>query len=252
MQKVALITGGAQGIGKAISQELLQSGMIVVMAELDQEAGEESEAELKRYGKVLFLHTDVSDQNSVRQSVRSTVNHFGKLDVLVNNAGITDFYKAPPDELPLDEWNRVIATNLTGVFLCSKFSIPFLRKVGGSIVNIASTRAFQSEPNTEAYSASKGGIIALTHAMAISLGPKIRVNCISPGWIEVGQYKKKSNRHATDLKPSDHEQHPAGRVGTPQDIAKLVLYLVSESAGFITGQNFVADGGMTRKMIYFD
>jgi NAD(P)-dependent dehydrogenase (short-subunit alcohol dehydrogenase family) len=121
--------------------------------------------------------------------------------------------------------------------------VPVLRRAGGAaaIVNIASTRALQSEPNTEAYAASKGGIVALTHALAVSLGPAVRVNCISPGWIDV---------RASQLSDQDHAQHPVGRVGKPLDIAKLVLFLLSEDAGFITGQNFVVDGGMTRKMIY--
>jgi NAD(P)-dependent dehydrogenase (short-subunit alcohol dehydrogenase family) len=134
--------------------------------------------------------------------------------------------------------------------LCSKYAYPYLKKEKGVIINIASTRAFMSEPNTEAYSASKGGIYALTHALAISLGPDIRVNCISPGWIEVSEWKKKSLRKPAELTELDHKQHPAGRVGRPEDIASLVLYLISDEAGFITGANFIVDGGMTRKMIY--
>jgi NAD(P)-dependent dehydrogenase (short-subunit alcohol dehydrogenase family) len=117
--------------------------------------------------------------------------------------------------------------------------VPHLRKTAGSIVNIASTRALQSEPNTEAYAATKGGVVALTHALAMSLGPRIRVNCISPGWIA-----------KTKLSKKDHAQHPVGRAGRPQDVGELVAFLISDPAGFITGQNFVADGGMTRKMIY--
>jgi NAD(P)-dependent dehydrogenase (short-subunit alcohol dehydrogenase family) len=144
----------------------------------------------------------------------------------------------------------MIATNLTGMFLTTKHAAAELRKGRGAIVNIASTRALQSEPNTEAYAASKGGIVALTHALAMSLGPAVRVNCISPGWIDVSEWKKPSQRKAAELRPEDHAQHPAGRVGTPLDIGKLALYLLSSDAGFITGQNFVVDGGMTRKMIY--
>jgi NAD(P)-dependent dehydrogenase (short-subunit alcohol dehydrogenase family) len=120
----------------------------------------------------------------------------------------------------------------------------------GSIVNIASTRALQSEANTEAYSASKGGVVALTHALAVSLGPDIRVNCISPGWIAVDDWKKSARRKQPVLRPEDHAQHPVGRVGHPEDIAALAAYLISSKASFITGQNFVVDGGMTKKMIY--
>jgi NAD(P)-dependent dehydrogenase (short-subunit alcohol dehydrogenase family) len=120
--------------------------------------------------------------------------------------------------------------------------VPHLRRTRGAIVNIASTRALQSEPNTEAYSASKGGLVALTHALAISLGPRVRVNCVSPGWIET----RESARHSR----AEHAQHPVGRIGRPEDVAEIVAFLLSDAAGFITGQNFIVDGGMTRKMIY--
>jgi hypothetical protein len=142
--------------------------------------------------------------------------------------------------------------NLTAAFLFSKHSAALLRKSRGAIVNIASTRALMSEPNTEAYSASKGGIAALTHALALSLGPEVRVNCVSPGWIDVREWRKRSRREKAKLSAADHLQHPAGRVGGPEDIASLVSFLVSPEAGFITGANIVADGGMTRKMIYVE
>jgi NAD(P)-dependent dehydrogenase (short-subunit alcohol dehydrogenase family) len=125
-----------------------------------------------------------------------------------------------------------------------------MRERKGSIVNIASTRALMSEPHTEAYSASKGGIIALTHALAMSLAPDIRVNCISPGWIEVSEWKKRSRARKAELTREDEEQQPVGRVGTPGDIAALAFFLCSPEASYITGANYVVDGGMTRKMIY--
>lgn len=152
--------------------------------------------------------------------------------------------------MSLDEWNRVIAVNLTGAMLCVKHAAPHLRAARGAIVNIASTRALMSEPNTEAYAASKGGIVALTHALAMSLGPDVRVNCICPGWIDSAPWQKKSKRKTPQWSEQDHTQHPAGRVGEPMDIANMAVYLLSEKAGFITGQNFVVDGGMTKKMIY--
>jgi NAD(P)-dependent dehydrogenase (short-subunit alcohol dehydrogenase family) len=144
----------------------------------------------------------------------------------------------------------VIAVNLTGMFLLVKYTLPCFRNGKGAIVNIASTRASMSEADTEAYSASKGGVVALTHALALSLGPKIRVNCISPGWIETLSGKKKSRREFPKFSAADHGQHPAGRVGTTEDVAEMALFLLSDKAGFITGQNFVVDGGMTKKMIY--
>jgi len=175
----------------------------------------------------------------VRACVGAVLKQFGRLDALVNNAGLTGPDDGPLEKLALKDWNRRIGVNLTGAFLMAKHCIPQLRKHRGAIVNIASTRALQSEPDTEAYSASKGGLVAFTHALANSLGPAVRVNCISPGWIAHQPVSRK-----------DHAQHPVGRVGQSEDVAALVAYLVSDGAGFVTGQNFVIDGGMTRKMIY--
>ena len=250
--RVAMVTGAGQGIGKGIAKRFLEIGMRVMIADSDKEAGSEARSELSSFGKVAFSLTDVADESSVQAAVEETVKAFGRLDVLVNNAGIADPENPPLEKLSLDAWNRLIGVNLTGAFLCAKYAAPFLRRDHGSIVNIASTRAMMSEPNTEAYAASKGGIVALTHALAISLGPNVRVNCISPGWIEVSGWKKSANRREPALRPEDHSQHPAGRVGRPEDIAAFAAYLVSDEAGFVTGQNFVADGGMTKKMIYVE
>jgi NAD(P)-dependent dehydrogenase (short-subunit alcohol dehydrogenase family) len=247
-KRVAIVTGGGQGIGKAIAKKFLENHISVVIAEIDESAGKETEEEYLSLGEIKFIKTDVSKKEEVKNMVEETVNTFGKINYLINNAGIG--INKHISELTLEEWNRVLGVNLTGAFLCSKYAYPYLKKEKGVIINIASTRAFMSEPNTEAYSASKGGIYALTHALAISLGPDIRVNCISPGWIEVSEWKKKSLRKPAELTELDHKQHPAGRVGRPEDIASLVLYLISDEAGFITGANFIVDGGMTRKMIY--
>jgi NAD(P)-dependent dehydrogenase (short-subunit alcohol dehydrogenase family) len=246
--KVALVTGGGQGIGKAIALALLERGMRVVIAEADAEAGAETEREYKAKGDIAFVETDVSREPDVRRAVDQAEVLFGGLDALVNNAGIN--IVKPLAELALDEWRRVIDTNLTGTLMFAKFAAPALKARNGAIVNIASTRALMSEPNTESYAASKGGIVALTHALAASLGPDVRVNCISPGWIDVSGWKKSSKRKPAQLKPEDHAQHLAGRVGRPEDIASLVAYLIGPDSGFITGANFVVDGGMTRKMIY--
>jgi NAD(P)-dependent dehydrogenase (short-subunit alcohol dehydrogenase family) len=190
---------------------------------------------------LLFVETDVSSEASVRDCVRTALKRCGRLDALVNNAGIASPGNGPVEKLALSEWNRRIGVNLTGAFLMAKHCVPHLRRARGAIVNIASTRALQSEPGTEAYAAAKGGLVALTHALALSLGPAIRVNCVSPGWIAKARVRKK-----------DHAQHPAGRVGRGEDIAGMVAYLLSDAAGFVTGQNFVVDGGMTRKMIYLE
>ncbi|UFS72758.1 SDR family oxidoreductase [Geomonas sp. RF6] len=248
--KVAVVTGAGQGIGKGIAMHLVGDGYRVVIADIDAEAAEEAAAQVG--AAALPVIVDVADEGSVQALFQATISRFGRLDALVNNAAFAGAHLGPVEQLELSTWNRLIATNLTGVFLCSKHSAALLRASRGSIVNIASTRALQSEADTEAYSASKGGVVALTHALAMSLGPEVRVNCISPGWIAVEDWKKQSRRKEPQLRPEDHAQHPTGRVGKPGDIASLAAYLLSDSASFITGQNFVVDGGMTRKMIYLD
>lgn len=232
-QKAALVTGGARGIGKAVAELLLERGYRVAVCDVKASGG------LER--GIAFIRCDVSREASVRACVRQALRRFGRLDALVNNAGIASPQNGPVEKLALAEWHRRIATNLTSVFLTTKHAAAHLRRARGAIVNIASTRALQSEPDTEAYAAAKGGMVALTHALAISLGPHVRVNCVCPGWIDTGKSK---------LRRVDHEQHPAGRVGRVQDIAEMVSFLLSERAGFTTGANFIVDGGMTRKMIY--
>ena len=250
--KVGVVTGGGQGIGMGIVRQLLEEGMSVVIAEIDEEAGQEAESRLKHLGRLLFTRTDVGDEASVRNCVAGVIREFGRLDALVCNAGIAHAEQAPVETLELRDWNRMISTHLTGCFLCAKHASPYLRKARGSMVTIASTRAFQSEANTEAYAAAKGGIVALTHSLAISLGPEVRANCIAPGWIDVRALKKGIRGPVPDLRPVDHAQHPVGRVGKPEDIAALAAFLLSDQAGFITGQTFIVDGGMTRKMIYVE
>jgi NAD(P)-dependent dehydrogenase (short-subunit alcohol dehydrogenase family) len=242
--RVIFITGAAQGIGREITRYFLARGNRVVMADADVRAlkaaaAQERRSDLNRtHDEVLSISLNVAKEPQVRRAILQTTRHFGRLDVLVNNAGLVI---EPTPGFRVDLWNKIIETNLTGSFLCAKYAIPHLKKMRGSIINIASTRALMSEPHTEGYSASKGGLVALTHSLAISLGPDIRVNCISPGWI---------NSHHESLRPKDHQQHPAGRVGEPQDIAAMTHFLASTEASFITGQNFVVDGGMTRRMIY--
>lgn len=250
--KTIVVTGGAQGIGKGITLHLLQLGAAVVVADLDAEAGNETAQEYASSGELRFVETDVSDESSVAQMIAAAAAWRPDLYGLVNNAGIANPGSTPVEQLELAAWHRMIATNLTGPFLCVKHAAPFLRRAGGAVVNLASTRALQSEANTEAYAASKGGILALTHALALSLGPAVRVNAISPGWIETVSWQKAAWRRTRQLRAVDTEQHPVGRVGTPEDVAALAAFLLSPAAGFITGQNFVIDGGMTRKMNYAD
>lgn len=248
--KRVLVTGGAQGIGRAVCRAFLDAGARVAFLDRDGEAVAETEADLGGGEHVLGLVADVSDEARVNTAVDQVVRALGGLDVLVNNAGI--MIRCPLEDLSLADWNRVLGVNLTGAFLCTRRAAPHLREVRGCVVNIASTRAFQSEPDTEAYAASKGGLVSLTHALAVSLGPEVRVNCIAPGWIDVTGLATASVRRPVELTPEDHAQHPAGRVGRPGDVASLVLYLASGQAGFLTGACLTLDGGMTRRMIYRD
>jgi NAD(P)-dependent dehydrogenase (short-subunit alcohol dehydrogenase family) len=246
--QVAVVTGGAQGIGKAMVRQFLRDGYGVVIADADEEAGRETAAEYAALGPLRFIRTDVASEPDVERLAADTLAAFSGVTVLVNNAAIA--CNRPIGEVSLADWNRVLGVNLTGPWLCAKHFAPALRLARGTIINIASTRAMMSEPNTEAYSASKGGIVALTHALAASLAPDIRVNCISPGWIETESWRKSSARTTPTLTTADHQQHWVGRVGHPDDIAQLAAHLASDKGGFITGSNFVVDGGMTRKMLY--
>ncbi|WP_028303711.1 SDR family NAD(P)-dependent oxidoreductase [Oceanospirillum maris] len=251
-KKVALVTGGGQGIGRAICRGLLNQGVIVICADIDLEAADETAELYAELGTIKACAVDVADEPVVQSCIQDIIDSFGRLDVLINNAGLSTPFNDPIEDLSLDDWQRYLDVNLTGVFLVSKHAVPYLRDQQGSIINIGSTRAMQSERDTEAYAASKGGVQSLTHALAISLSGEVRVNCISPGWIEVGDWQKSRARIEPIHSPSDLAQHPVGRIGKPDDVAYMVCYLATDVAGFITGQNFVVDGGMSIKMSYDD
>ena len=247
--KTALITGGGQGIGRGIVMQLRQDGWRVAAMDLDAKALAEMTAE---DDAILTLQADVGQEDQVGHAfnqLQAWLDGQG-LDLLVCNAGIADPVCGPIEDLSLRDWQRWQDSHVTGAFLCTRAAVPLLRKAGGSIVMMASTRALQSEPQTEAYSAAKGALTALTRALSVSLGPDIRANCILPGWIETGPWQKQADRTHPEHSQTDKAQHPVGRVGTPDDIAGLVGWLASDQAGFITGQSFVVDGGMSVKMIY--
>ncbi len=224
--KKAIVTGGAGLVGTGLCAALIEAGWEV--ASFDLKPGREG---------ARSIICDVGDEASVKAAYEEL--GWETLDLLVNNAGIASPNRGPMAELSLADWRKVTDSHLTGAFLMSRAAIPLLRE-SGSIVHMVSTRAFMSEPDTEAYAASKGAMVALTHAMAISLGPKIRVNAVAPGWISDGK----------GLSQADNAQHPVGRVGRPEDIAGAVLYLAE--AGFVTGHVLTVDGGMTKKMIYVE
>jgi NAD(P)-dependent dehydrogenase (short-subunit alcohol dehydrogenase family) len=243
-QQVVVVTGAGSGIGKEVALTYAREGARVVAADFQYENGMETVQEIKEAGgEGMFIETDVRKPEDISELFIKTITAFGTIDILINNAGVSKW--KPPLELTVSDWDDVINTNLRSVFLCTKEAARYMKSnpKGGAVVNMASTRAFMSEPDSEAYAASKGGIIALTHAMAVSLGKDgIRVNSISPGWIETKDYE--------NLKETDHLQHPAKRVGKPSDIAKGCMYLTDPENDFLTGQNITIDGGMTVKMIY--
>lgn len=254
--RVIAISGGGAGIGRALAWHFARVGYAVSIIDRDRQAGRESLEVMREAGtEALFVAGDVSRPADVTRWLGETKAKLGVPDVLVNNAGIE--IRKDVLKLTIAEFDRVIATNLRGTFLCSQSAAKMMagRRTPepmerGTIINIASTRAFMSEPGTEGYAASKGGIVALTHGMAISLAPyRIRVNCISPGWIEVGDWQKAGKAKKPHHSATDRAQHPVGRVGVPEDVAKA-CQLLAEDAPFMTGQNLILDGGMTVKMIY--
>lgn len=242
--KVVIVTGAANGIGRGIASAYAEKGATVLLADVEEAKGKQTESALKQTGaEVLFVKTDVRSESDIINLMETAKRTYGRIDVLINNAGKGLFKSVY--EVTVEEWDDIIRTNLRSVFLCSREAAKFMRdnEDGGTIVNIASTRAIMSEPNSEGYAATKGGIVAITHALAASLSEdRITVNAISPGWIHTGDYSQ--------LTPLDHEQHFSKRVGKPDDIARACLYLTAKENDFVTGINMVIDGGMTRKMIY--
>ncbi len=241
--KTIFITGGARGIGRGLVEHFAAAGATVTFCDIDSVQGVIAAEQTG----ATFYHADVCDEKKLTEVLEAITTKFGGVDVMVNNAGVSKF--TPITQIEIEEFDKIIATNLRPVFITSRFMACSLsraeeRQKYGRIINIASTRHLQSEPHSEAYAASKGGIVSLTHALAISLSEQnITVNCISPGWIDTGHYQ---------VSEEDERQHPSGRVGTPSDIARMCEYLCREENDFINGQNLVIDGGMTKKMIYLE
>lgn len=242
--KIVIVTGSANGIGRGVVSAYAKNGAKVIIAYVDEKLGNQAADHIRQQGgEVLFVKTDVRKEEEIVHLMELTNYTYGKINILINNAG-KGLFKSPY-YVTVEEWDDIINTNLRSVFLCSREAAKFMRENedGGAIVNIASTRAFMSEPNSESYAATKGGIVAITHAFASSLSEdRITVNAISPGWIHTS--------NDSLLTAIDHEQHLSKRVGKPSDIARACLYLTANENDFVTGTNLVVDGGMTKKMIY--
>lgn len=229
--KVVIVTGAAQGIGKTVAESFHKQGAKVVGLDITPLTSEGIE----------YRHCDVGNFSEVEKVFRSIHETYGSIHVLINNAGISEFKSLW--DITEQDWDHVLDTNLKSVFICSREAARYMDDDIRSIVNMSSTRAFMSEEGTETYSASKGGIYALSHSLAASLHTKgIRVNSIAPGWIHTGD--------ASELRDVDHSQHWSGRAGTTDDIARACLFLSNPENSFITGECLTIDGGMTRKMIY--
>ena len=238
------ITGGASGIGQAVVKAFRKAGCHVAFCDNDRKKGALTAQETG----ARFYPVDVCDVQALEACMQDLFTTWGDLDIIINNVGISCF--SPLTETSVEEFDRILATNLRPAFITSR-ALARHRQVlpqpntYGRIVNITSTRYLMSEPGSEGYAASKGGIYSLTHALALSLAPQhITVNSIAPGWIE--------NNHYESLRPEDHAQHPSGRVGHPEDIARMCLFLCMEENDFINGENITVDGGMTKKMIYIE
>jgi NAD(P)-dependent dehydrogenase (short-subunit alcohol dehydrogenase family) len=246
MHHTAIVTGGAQGIGRGITRRLIAAGWKVLVLDKDPAGIAHARLEFSDPGVCRFLRGDCGKPQTARRAIAVIQKSFGRLDLLVNNAGGSGF--APFEKQTPAGWHQAIDANLSSTFFFSQAAAPLLSLHKGAIVNIASTRALQSEPNSEAYAAAKGGVVALTHALAASLRHRVRVNAICPGWIDVSDPSLGPGRKPIKISAKDKAQHWCGRVGTPDDIADAVCYLAQ--ATFVSGQILVVDGGMTKTMIY--
>lgn len=249
--KVAIVTGGAMGIGKGIVTVFAQEGAKVVIADINEVAGRETEKELRDQGfEAFFVRCDVSNEEDVKAMIQKTIERYGALHILVNNAGI-GVYKSIT-EATREEFERCLAVNLVGPFLCSKYAIPHIKASGGgSIINIASVHSVQNVGGTAPYAASKGGLAALTRAAAIDVArDNIRVNAICPGWIDTPLVRGifASSPDPEGMRRQVERRQLLGRLGTPEDVGYAALFLASDESSYVTGSLLFVDAGMTAQL----
>ncbi len=246
--KVAIVKGGSRGIGRAIAQKLCNEGATVIIGDImDANLVEPDET-----GKpsLSYMRLDVSDADSVKEVMQQVKNRFGRLDILVNNAGI--MFERLMEDTSEEDWDRMMDINVKGVFLCSKYAVGLMRNSGGgAIVNLGSIEGIVNNPEHTAYAASKGAVHAMTRAIAVDEGTRSRVRCntVCPGWIntELNEAYFDQLKNPEEGKKAIDKLHPVGRMGTPEDVANMVCWLASDEAGFVTGQQFVVDGGRTAR-----
>jgi NAD(P)-dependent dehydrogenase (short-subunit alcohol dehydrogenase family) len=248
--RVAIVSGGAYGIGRGIVRHFAARRFAVLIADLNAERGQVLEEEIGRQGgEALFVRTDVREEATVKEMVVAAIERWGRIDVLCNNAGI-ERYKVM-DDYTVEDWQAIVHTNLRGPFLCSKYALPYLRKVKGSVVNIASVQGIACEPGISVYAATKGGVLAFTRGMALDCAKDgVRVNAICPGAINTGMMEAALTGQADPQGVADAlaRSIPLGRIGEPEDIAPLIYFLASADASYITGATFVVDGGLLAKL----
>lgn len=243
-ERRVFVTGGAEGIGKAVVEAFCQTGCRVAFCDINELAGLQT---AKDTGAI-FHTVDVSDKEALENCMKQILEEWKDIDIIINNVGISKFSSIT--ETSVEDFDKILSVNLRPVFITSRMLAIHRAALSspnpyGRIINICSTRYLMSEPGSEGYAASKGGIYSLTHALALSLSEwNITVNSIAPGWIQTYDYNQ--------LRPEDHTQHPSGRVGKPEDIARMCLFLCEDNNNFINGENITIDGGMTKKMIYIE
>lgn len=245
--KVALVTGAGKGIGKACAEVLSRQGARIAVVDIDTIAGLQTAKGIEASGgRAVYLPADVSKAADVQKMIGQIIELFGRLDILINNAGY--HISKSVEDTSEEEWDYILNTNLRSVFLCSKYAIPHLRKTRGAIVNMSSMVGVVGQRNAGAYSATKGGIIAMTKGMALDFAKDgIRVNCICPGWVETplveDWFSQQADPQAT--KRYIFGRHPLGRIATPEEVGNAVVFLCSEQSSFVTGVALPLDGGVT-------
>jgi NAD(P)-dependent dehydrogenase (short-subunit alcohol dehydrogenase family) len=244
--KVCVVTGGALGIGRCLTREFSRAGAKTAFVDKNEPAGKENEEYIRKHGgQVLFFPGDISVEQVLHRFVEMVVKEYGKVDFLINNACFSMGGIMTP--CSYEDFNRVLQVGVTAPYMLTRLFLPFFSQ-GASVINISSSRAFMSKANTESYTAAKGGITALTHALAVSLSGRVRVNSIAPGWIDTGKYHDES--YVPVYTAGDIAQHPSNRVGEPMDIVRAAMFLCDERNSFINGENLTIDGGMSKLMIY--